>query len=467
MSHSFPMTLWDYFSVLYRYKLRAISVVVIAVNLGLAWIANAPKEYESEAKLFVRVGWENAGLDPTVNKADAVAINISRENEITTMLEHLRCRPILENTMNLVIPPSPNDSVESRERAFEGFKRRISITSPKSSMVIRIAAKGDTPEEAHKTVASLTSLYLDDHLLLSRPEGSYEFLVEQAERLREEFELAQVELRDAKNRGDLASIQGRRTALESQINVVQTKINEVTASLSAAEAKMLTLRSSIDTLPEPLLKQMVGGSPNDGIATMRDKLFQLQVQQEEVKSKFQAAHPKYIALQAQVDEMTALLKKENPDRPQILQAILAADNSSKAAFVAQKQSLQSQLLELRNELMALNESEIQVTQSEMKLKHAESKYMAFATKTEDARIDSALLKDKISNVQVIQPASMSVLPVGPQKLNILVLSFVFGVAGGIALALLSDQWARFCEASQKQNVRRRARGFKFTRVVRT
>jgi uncharacterized protein involved in exopolysaccharide biosynthesis len=212
---------------------------------------------------------------------------------------------------------------------------------------------------------------------------------------------------------------------------------------------------------------MVGGSPNDGIATMRDKLFQLQVQQEEVKSKFQAAHPKYIALQAQVDEMTALLKKENPDRPQILQAILAADNSSKAAFVAQKQSLQSQLLELRNELMALNESEIQVTQSEMKLKHAESKYMAFATKTEDARIDSALLKDKISNVQVIQPASMSVLPVGPQKLNILVLSFVFGVAGGIALALLSDQWARFRAASQKQNVRRRARGFKFTRVVRT
>jgi Fe-Mn family superoxide dismutase len=40
--------------------------------------------------------------------------------------------------------------------------------------------------------------------------------------------------------------------VESEINVVQTKINEVTASLSAAEAKMLTLRSSIDTLPEAI-----------------------------------------------------------------------------------------------------------------------------------------------------------------------------------------------------------------------
>lgn len=465
MSHSRSMTLWDYYGALYRYKLRAISVVVIAINLGFTWIAYAPREYESEAKLFVRVGWENAGLDPTVNKADAVAINISRETEISTMLEHLRCRPILENAMNMVMPPSANESPEARERAFASFKSRLSITSPKSSMVIRIAAKGDTPEQAHKTVSALTSLYMDDRLLLSRPEGSYEFLVEQSDRLKEEFETAQAELRDAKNRGDLASIQGRRAALESQINIVQTKINEVSASLSAAEAKMLTLRTSIDSLPEPLLKQMVVGSPNDGIATMRDKLFQLQVQQEEVRSKFQAAHPKFIAVQAQVDEMTALLKKENPDRPQILQAILAADNSNKAALLAQKQSLQSQLLELRDELIALNENEMQVTQCEMKLKQAESKYIAFSIKTEDARIDSALLKDKISNVQVIQPASMSVLPVSPQKASILLLSLMFGVAGGVALALVSDQWACVREASQKQSVRRRARGFKFTRVA--
>ena len=49
MSHNHSMTLWDYYGALYRYKLRAISVVVIAVNLGFTWIAYAPREYESEA----------------------------------------------------------------------------------------------------------------------------------------------------------------------------------------------------------------------------------------------------------------------------------------------------------------------------------------------------------------------------------------------------------------------------------
>ena len=452
------MNLWDYYGVLYRYKFRVAAVMVIAVALGFAWIAYAPREYESEAKLFVRVGWENAGLDPTVNKVDAVAINISRETEIITMLEHLRSRPILENAMNVIAPPTPGESAESRERAFASFKSRLSITSPKNSMIIRIASKGDTPAQAQKIASVLTNLYLDDHLALSRPAGSYEFLAEQSNRLREEFEIAQNELRDAKNQGDLASILGKRTALESQINVLQTKIDEVTASLSAIDAKMLAMQTTFESLDKPLLKQMVTGSPNDGFAAMRDKLFELQVKQEELKSKFQASHPLYKAVESQVAEISAVLKREEPDREQLIEAISAADLSSRASLVAQKQSMQSQLVGLRDELLKLNEGEIQVTRSEVKLRHVEARYLAYATKTEDARIDSALQKDKISNVQVIQPASMSALPVGPQKANILLLSLVFGVAGGVATALLSHQFACWLETNGIQFSQRRTGG---------
>jgi uncharacterized protein involved in exopolysaccharide biosynthesis len=283
-------------------------------------------------------------------------------------------------------------------------------------------------------------------------------LAEQSNRLREEFEIAQNELRDAKNQGDLASILGKRTALESQINVLQTKINEVTASLSAIDAKMLAMQTTFESLDKPLLKQMVTGSPNDGFAAMRDKLFELQVKQEELKSKFQASHPLYKAVESQVAEISAVLKREEPDREQIIEAISAADLSSRASLVAQKQSMQSQLVGLRDELLKLNEGEIQVTRSEVKLRHVEARYLAYATKTEDARIDSALQKDKISNVQVIQPASMSALPVGPQKANILLLSLVFGVAGGVATALLSHQFACWLETNGSQFSQRRTRG---------
>lgn len=448
MSSSQTLTMWDYYRVLYRYKFRVLAIMILAVVCGYAWILNAPKVFEAEAKLFVRVGWENAGLDPTVNRVDAVAVNITRETEMTNMLEHLRCRPILEKAMDLAMPASANETPEGREKAFESFKRRLSITSPKQSMVIRIGAKGDTPEQAYKAADALTTLFLEDHLLLSRPAGSFEFLSEQTDRLREELEAAQKDLRDAKNRGDLASIQGKRAALESQINLLETRINEVTGLLSAAEAKMLTLKSSMEALPEPLLKQMMVGSPNDGLAAMRDKLFQLQAEQAELKAKYHPTHPLYIAGQAQVDEMTSVLKREDPDRDKIIQAICALDNSNQAGLTAQKQSLQRQLLDLRKELAILNEYEVQVSKAELKVRHLESQYVNYAKKTEDARIDTALLKDKISNVHIIQPAALPVLPVSIPKTTTLLLFLICGVVGGVAVALISDQWDRHVRSNR-------------------
>ncbi|MBN8604990.1 MAG: hypothetical protein J0M26_28595 [Planctomycetes bacterium] len=449
MSSSQTLTLWDYFWVLYRYKLRVLAVMILAVILGYLWTLTTPKVFESEAKLFVRVGWENAGLDPTVNKSDAVAVNITRETEITNMLEHLRCRPILERAMDIAMPDASKMTPESRELAFESFKRRLSITSPKQSMIIRIGSKGDTPEQAFKAAHALTTIFMEDHLLLSRPAGSFEFLSQQTDRLREELETAQQELRDAKNRGDLASIQGRRTALESQINSLETRINEVTALLSAADAKMLALKSSIESLPEPLLKQMMVGSPNDGLAAMRDKLFQLQTHQAELKAKYQPSHPLYIAGQAQVDEMSSVLKDEDPDREKIIEAICAAENSNQAGLRAQKQSLQSQLTALRKELATLNDYEIQISKSELKVRHLETQYVNYAKKAEDARIDNALLKDKISNVHVIQPASLPVLPLSSQRAMTLLLFLVCGVVGGVAVALISDQWNRHVKANER------------------
>jgi len=39
-----------------RFQRRAMSVLVVALLLAVLWLAFAPRQYESNAKLFVRVG---------------------------------------------------------------------------------------------------------------------------------------------------------------------------------------------------------------------------------------------------------------------------------------------------------------------------------------------------------------------------------------------------------------------------
>ena len=85
-----------------RHKTKAIvycglitSAVAVATFL---W----PKTYRSEGKLLVRLGRENATLDPTatLGQESVVAVPISRDSEINSVVEILQSRSMLEKVVD-------------------------------------------------------------------------------------------------------------------------------------------------------------------------------------------------------------------------------------------------------------------------------------------------------------------------------------------------------------------------------
>jgi uncharacterized protein involved in exopolysaccharide biosynthesis len=249
--------------------------------------------------------------------------------------------------------------------------------------------------------------------------------------LRELLDHARGELRDARNREGIGTVEGRRSALEGQIDKVESQIQQVHAAYVGSLAKVEALKSAIDPLPEPLLKQMVGGMPNDGLASMRDRLFQLQVQREEVRSKYKKGHPMVSVLNEQVREVQEVLDREDPKRPQIASALSVVDSAAGAGLRAQQECLVEQLARLQEKLADLNEKEVHVAEANLRVRQLEEKYTTYVERLEEARIESALRADKISNVSVLQPAVLSGLPAYPKKAS----SLFFAVLGGIGAAL--------------------------------
>ena len=86
----------DYFHAVGRFKWRAAAFFALTMLLAVLYLRLVPRQYASEAKLFVRVGRENAALDPTLTRGETMAINGSREEEMNSIVEHLRSRCILE-----------------------------------------------------------------------------------------------------------------------------------------------------------------------------------------------------------------------------------------------------------------------------------------------------------------------------------------------------------------------------------
>ena len=78
----------------------AVSGLVAVVNFML------PATYRSEARLLLRLGRENATLDPTttLGQDGVVAVPSSRDNEINSVVEILQGRALLEKVVDALGP---------------------------------------------------------------------------------------------------------------------------------------------------------------------------------------------------------------------------------------------------------------------------------------------------------------------------------------------------------------------------
>ncbi len=339
-------------------------------------------------------------------------------------------------------------SPEEKEATLRDLERRLYVASPRASAVVTVQCTALSPRTAQDIVAALVDIYLDEHMRINRATGSYEFFLEQSQLLKEQLLSAQAKLCDAKNRAQLASSEARRTALEDQVSSVETQIQRVTAEISATAAKIAALRETAGSLPQSLLQQMVGGTPNDGLGHMREQLFQLKMRQEEVRSKYTANHPMAIAMGGQIREVNEDLKQENPLRQEIIAALSAHDVANQASLTAQEKSLVGQLRELHQSLATLNQDELAIEGLARESQRLENKYLLYCGKMEEARMDQALRADRISNVNVIQPATFVPTPVRPQKQMVLLLAILGGLLASLAVAMLSeqlDQTLRTCE----------------------
>jgi uncharacterized protein involved in exopolysaccharide biosynthesis len=423
---------------LLNHSLLAIGFFCLVGTLVLVALLLCPKTYESEAKLFVRVGRENAALDPTAATGQIMSVHATRKVEINSIVDHLGSRILVEKTLGQLDPGVSQLSTTAREVRLRKLQESISIDSPRDSAIVKVKCKAESPQAAQEIAATLVDVYLDEHMRINRPSGSYEFFAQQAHLLKTQLDQARCQLREAKNEFGISSFEDRRTAMEQQASDLEMRIRQVRADLSASQAKTATLGHQLALLPQPLVSQLVGGTPNDGVAKMREELFGLRAREKELLAKYTHDHPLANEIRSQVHDVELALQDELPPQNVTVAAVLAMEVAHRDSLIALQHSLESQRSELRQQLEALNRDEIRLTEVTQRVQQLERQHALYLESSEQARIDHALQEERISNVSVLQPASLVAMPVSPKKRIVLAIGLFCGIAGGIALAFLAD-----------------------------
>ncbi len=425
----------------WRFRGRALLVCVAVMLAAIAAIFLLPKEYDSEAKIFVRVGRENVALDPTITKQEVIGLTTTRDIEINSILEHLRSRAIAERVALSLQPELSELSPLDRDQAIRKLEKRVFIETPKASAVVVLHCESLDPLEAQQTLAKYIEVFLSEHMRVNHSKGSRNFFTEQIEQLSQQIEEARAKLRDAKTKAGMASLEGQRTSVELQISNSEASIARIKASISANDAKVAALATALDRIPEPLLGQLVAGTPNDGMAMMRHSLFDLQSKEKEILSKVSQGHPSAMAIREQVSGVEQALHKSTADRSEVENAVMMRETADAKGLSAELKTVEGQLAALQDRLKILNDNEGGISTLDSELKRKEARYQIYVEHLEEARMEEALHADQITNVNLLQPATFVATPIRPKKSVVLVLALATAMLCSAGVVLLADSTA--------------------------
>jgi uncharacterized protein involved in exopolysaccharide biosynthesis len=472
----------DVARALFRHKWKAATFFCLAVAATMSVILWYPRKYRSHAELFVRVGRESVTLDPTATTGPTVSMVGTREFEINSVVQMIQNRAMIEKVVDQLSPAvvlnvdpgkpetasapsvlpaavsnvfsSANerfanlDPLDDRERAVQRITKSLGVYTPKDSTVVTLEYSDESPQQAQRIVACLLEAYMAEHARINRITGSHEFFDDQSKLMHTQWQSSVEELRDLKNDLGLVSIETQRNLLEEQQSRLDEQLVLATSARAASEAKAAELKKLVEELPVRKVTSEEAGYPNVALDGMRQQLYELEVRERELLSKFTDAHPQIVALRGQVKEARAILADQEKDRSQVTTAVnparekldlnLKIEQAEIQALTARVTALQGEISRIREKVERLNENEVRMVSLEQQAEVAHRNYLAHAEKLEQARVNDALESQRISNVNVIQPASLEPKPISPRKGIVAAMGLAVATLGSLLIALVCE-----------------------------
>jgi uncharacterized protein involved in exopolysaccharide biosynthesis len=490
-----------------RHKRKIVLFPLLAVLAGVLFYVCCPRTYRSEARLFLRVGRESVGVDPTATTGQTMPLYTSdRKDEVKSAEGIFKSRSIAAEVVDQLGPDvilgrsgdgakQPNivttvlgmplrfafqminrlDPISDREAAIIKVERSLSVTAERQATVIILQYSAATPQLAQKVCEAIVDVARKEHMRIHRNEESRLFFTEQQDRLREQLEKSLEALRDAKNQMGLASVEQRRATLESEYSAIVLDRLATNQQLATAQASIDNLQRQLDELPERVVasKRSV---PNDGADLLRDRLYELQVKSMDLEARYNKSHPLVKAVNDQLAEAKKVVAEQDALRMETTDDInsihrdltlaMKQEQSVAAGLTARLKELDQQHTTILAELRAVNQYDLQIDQLTRESELARSKYLQYARNMEEARIDKELENQSISNIGVVQAATLTEKPVVPSRLLVALGTFLLATVGTFVLVRSSEQSHAAAISGavnnsdgrmQRRRIRRRAR----------
>jgi uncharacterized protein involved in exopolysaccharide biosynthesis len=431
-----PLTkLHDWVTAARRHR-RLVAVSFVGVLLGSVLGAFLlPPRYEANTKILVK----HERLDPLVS-ADAFSSlphNLSgvSETEMNSEVELIRSRELLEKvvtTCGLLEAPTrfwPFPSAGSADpkgilataNAVRKMQNAMKVEALPKTNLISITYYAASPEQAAQVLSTLVNLYMEKHMAVHQPAGTFEFFQSQTKQYEQGLAQAESRLVEFRQKQGVVSPEQEKMATLQKLADFRAQLTQTQAAIAEIEQRRRALEAQAGTLPSRMTTEMRVSDNPQLMGQLKVTLLNLELKRTELLQKFEPNYRLVQEVDTQLKQTRAAiqaaeksqLREETTNRNPTYEWVdseLARARSELAAQQARAEALQRTLRSYGEQASKLDQKAA-VEQDLLRDKKAqEDNYLLYQRKQEEARISNALDRSRIVNVKVADAAAVPALP---------------------------------------------------------
>ena len=427
----------DLLAIAFRHR-RLMVNAFLGVLCGSILVAVLqPKRYEAGMKILVK----RERVDPVVTaEASALpqfALGVTEE-ELNSEVELLKSRDLLEKVVLACNLQHGSHSASSRILAAIGawggagtperdepivgavrtLEKKLDVGVVKKTNLIGVTYESLDPELAARVLTALSDLYLEKHLAVHRPPGTFDFFQQQTRQYSKGLADAEAQLVDFTRAGAVVSAKLEKEVALQKLAEFDATLRQTQAAIADAQQRIRVLQEQTASIPPRMVTQVRNADDATLLSQLRSSLLTLELKRTELLGKFEPNYRPVQEVEAQIAQTRAALAlaeksqlhEETTDRDpthEWVRGELAKAKADLAGLQARGEATALTVRSYRENARSLEQKEVIQDDLIRNVKATEEDYLLYLRKEEEARISDALDRKRIINVAVAEAATVS------------------------------------------------------------
>ncbi len=443
----------------WRFRWFALAGAWVVCMLGWGYVMTLPNVYQASARVYLDT---QSALRPLLK---GLTVDPEVDSNLAIVRQAILSRPNIEKVAKETQLDLRADTPEARERLLNELSKRITIENDARSPVAnsdglyRISFQDFNRGKSLEVVQRLLSSFMNDTLGTKRTgeEGAERFLKEQ-------IAVYEKRLADAENRLSEFKKQnvGRMPDDHGDyFNRLQTEmagLDQVKQTLALAEARRDAMQKQLNGEEpyifgfdqDPTAASPTAQAPAGDVAA---RIRALEQRKEELLLRFTEKHPEVVAVQDTINQLkaqeaaelarvgkgqapTGTLAQSLKSNPvyQSIQVQMKSNDVQIAELKTDAAQREQRVADLRRMVNTVPEVEAELARLNRDYDVTHAEYQQLVQRLQQAKLSDDASKTGVVNFKIIEPPSVPLDPIAPNRPLMVIAVLFLGIGAGIALA---------------------------------